>query len=129
MSTNNNSIGAIEFVFGALAVLILTVYGMIGYLIVTGGYQHRNRATLETVIVSKELGYENSADMRSNKLRYVYTYVTFADRKLCEQVDDRFRSIKVGGKVYECPSDTKEVPETQWQKLNVGDVLKVVELK
>lgn len=112
-----------------MVVLILMTFGVCGYLIITGGYQHRNQATLETVVVLKESGYQNTADMQSNKLTYVYSYVTFADNKPCEQVDDRFRAVKVRGEVHKCLSGIKEVSEAEWRNIRVGQVLKVVKLK
>jgi hypothetical protein len=104
-------------------------FGLLGYMIFAYGHTDRDRATLESIIVSKELSYLSNLDMESNKLTYTYFYVTFANRKPCEQVDIRFKAIKVRGMVHKCPSDRVEVSAIEWQKLNVGDVLKVVELK
>ena len=89
---------------------------------------NRERATLETIVTSKEVGHYYDRDSRNIVSNYRYSYETHADGADCDRIRAQ-SSVKVAGKNHECARDSLQVTEAEWNKLQVGQVLKRVEIK
>ena len=90
-------------------------------------HDNHRHALIVTVIVRKEsyfctgnCGYYN---VKPNTPVWQYDFTTTVDGVPC------YNGVKVNYKTYNCAYGSKTVTEAQWQKLNIGDVLKVIELK
>ena len=105
-------------------VLFWVTLNFVGYY----GRPNRDHATLETVVMSKEVGHYYDRDSRHVVSQYRYSYETYADGDDCE-VRSAVSSVKVRGTVHKCEHDRLEVTEAEWNKVQVGQVLKRVEIK
>ena len=112
------------------------------YVFLTEGHRRPilEQAVIEEVVASKVhsySGYEPSETKcerpdvsctvtaaKTGTAYWRYSFNTRVDGKPCPEF-----GVLVRWRVYECKSGTRDVSEAQWRKLDVGDVLKLVELK
>jgi hypothetical protein len=84
-------------------------------------------AKLETVVTSKRMVLDCDKKSCPTYPTWSYSYETTVGGISCGYPSDT--SVKVNYVWHKCPSGYEDVSESEWQKLRVGQVLKVVELK
>lgn len=87
---------------------------------------NRAHAKLETFVTSKEMEIFCNSKNCPDKPNWSYSYETRVDGKECGYLGAK---VKVNYVVHECLRGYKEVSEAEWNRLHVGQVLKLVELK
>lgn len=84
-------------------------------------------AKLETVVTGKRMVLDCDNSNCPTHPEWTYSYGTSVNGRNCGYPDET--TVKVNYVRHKCPSGYEEVSESEWQKLRVGQVLNVVELK
>ncbi len=119
----------------AIKVAVFVPFYLLTVSAATFGYiemHNHERATLKTVLVSMDHNIFASLKNTTVQSSWGYSYHTTVNGEECTwkiNSDHLAEYVLVNYLPYKCEYGYREVTEAQWQKLNVGDVLKVVELK